>query len=46
LRNRVERLGERFDWSALISHYNDAHAVALERGGVPARPGRVDVRML
>ena len=28
LRNRVERLGERFDWSVLVSCYHDARAAA------------------
>lgn len=32
LRNRVERLGELFDWSLLVRHYDEAHALALERG--------------
>jgi glycogen(starch) synthase len=45
LRNKVERLGERFDWSVLISHYHDAHALALERRGV-VMEGRVEVRMV
>jgi glycogen synthase len=31
LRNRVERLGELFDWSALVRHYHAAHDLALER---------------
>ncbi|MGH7804622.1 MAG: glycosyltransferase, partial [Candidatus Binatia bacterium] len=29
LRNRVERLGELFDWSALVRHYHAAHDLAL-----------------
>jgi len=45
LRNKVERLGERFDWSALVSCYHDAHALALERKGIQM-PGRVEVRMV
>jgi len=32
LRNRVERLGELFDWSVLARHYDEAHQLALERG--------------
>ena len=44
LRNRVERLGEHFDWSALSRHYTDAHNLALQRvGGVK---GRLEVRMV
>ncbi|NDC36709.1 MAG: glycogen synthase, partial [Proteobacteria bacterium] len=31
LRNRAERLTERFDWSVLGSHYHEAHDLALER---------------
>jgi glycogen(starch) synthase len=45
LRNRVERLGELFDWSSLIRHYDDAHNLALERIGVP-RQGNLEVRMV
>ncbi|MEA2627336.1 MAG: glycogen synthase [Candidatus Binatota bacterium] len=33
LRNRVERLSDLFDWSVLIEHYHQAHALALELGG-------------
>jgi glycogen(starch) synthase len=45
MRNRVERLSELFDWSALVIHYHEAHDLALERGaaGRP-QPGRVEVR--
>jgi len=46
LRNKVERLGERFDWSILISHYHDAHALALSRTGVAVPPGKVEIRMV
>jgi glycogen synthase len=46
LRNKVERLGERFDWSALISHYHDAHALALSRTGVATPPGKLEIRMV
>jgi len=31
LRNRTERLSEVFDWSHLISHYTEAHRLALAR---------------
>jgi glycogen(starch) synthase len=31
LRNRVERLGDMFDWSAMIVNYNEAHDLALSR---------------
>jgi glycogen(starch) synthase len=44
MRNRVERLGEMFDWSVLIRHYDQAHDLALSRG--PVRPGKVDVRLV
>ncbi len=44
LRNRVERLSEMFDWSALACHYDDAHNLALERHGV--RMGKLDVRVV
>jgi glycogen(starch) synthase len=45
LRNRVERMGELFDWSALARHYDEAHSMALERIGAP-RMGRLDVKMV
>ncbi|HEY8668814.1 MAG TPA: glycosyltransferase [Tepidisphaeraceae bacterium] len=45
LRNRVERLSEMFDWSALSRHYDDAHNLALERIG-SKRVGTVDVRLV
>jgi glycogen(starch) synthase len=45
LRNRVERMGELFDWSALARHYDEAHSMALERVGAP-RMGRLDVKMV
>jgi glycogen(starch) synthase len=45
LRNRVERLSELFDWSALIRHYNEAHDLALERVGA-TRPGRLEIRLV
>ena len=37
MRNRVERLGEMFDWSNLVSHYHEAHDLALERTGGAGR---------
>jgi glycogen(starch) synthase len=45
MRNAVEQLGERFDWSVLIRHYDEAHNLALERVGA-RRTGSVDVRMV
>jgi glycogen(starch) synthase len=45
LRNRVERLSELFDWSALIRHYKEAYELALERSG-SMRPGRLEIRMV
>jgi len=45
LRNRVERLGELFDWSALIRHYDEAHNLALQRIGAP-REGKLEVRVV
>ena len=45
LRNNVERLGELFDWSVLVRHYDTAHNLALERSGVP-KAGAVEVRMV
>lgn len=41
-RNRVERLSEVFDWSALIRRYHDAHDMALTRGH-PVPPGRLEI---
>jgi glycogen(starch) synthase len=47
MRNRVERLSELFDWSALVVHYHEAHDMALERGGAARRSaGRVEVRLV
>jgi glycogen(starch) synthase len=45
MRNRVERLSELFDWSALVVHYHECHDMALERGAA-GRPqaGRLEVR--
>jgi glycogen synthase len=31
LRNRTERLSDYFDWSNLITHYNEAHKLAAQR---------------
>ncbi len=31
LRNRTERLSDNFDWSNLITHYNEAHKLAMQR---------------
>jgi len=45
LRNKVERLGERFDWSALVSCYHEAHAMALARIGAPMA-GVVEVKLV
>ncbi len=45
LRNRVERLGEEFDWSNLVRHYDEAHALALERLHAP-KPGQLEVRVV
>jgi len=45
MRNRVERLSEMFDWSQLIDYYNEAHDLALERGG-SYKPGAIDVRVV
>jgi glycogen(starch) synthase len=44
LRNKVERLGERFDWSILITFYNQAHDLALSRRSESV--GRLDVRLV
>lgn len=44
LRNRVERLSELFDWSALAQHYTEAHQLALARSA--AREGKVEVRVV
>ncbi|MDQ3440386.1 MAG: glycosyltransferase [Planctomycetota bacterium] len=45
LRNRVERLSELFDWSALVKHYHDAHDLAMQRIGATV-PGKLDVRVV
>jgi glycogen(starch) synthase len=45
LRNKTERLGELFDWSALATHYHHAHDMALHRKGVEY-VGTVQVKMV
>jgi glycogen(starch) synthase len=45
LRNKVERLGEQFDWSQLVKHYHAAHDLALERVGAP-RMGKVELKFV
>ena len=45
LRNRTERLSELFDWSALASHYHEAHDLALQRTG-GTRPGTFELRVV
>jgi glycogen(starch) synthase len=45
LRNKVERLGEMFDWSSLIRHYDEAHDLALQRIGAP-RQGKIEIRFV
>ncbi len=45
LRNKVERLSELFDWSALVKHYHEAHDMAMQRVGAIV-PGKVDVRVV
>jgi glycogen(starch) synthase len=45
LRNNTERLGELFDWSALVSHYHYAHEMALQRKGIE-KTGAVEVRFV
>jgi glycogen(starch) synthase len=44
LRNRVEKLSERFDWDVLVKHYHEAHDAALLR--VAGRVGRLEVRTI
>jgi glycogen synthase len=46
LRNKVERLGELFDWSALIVYYHEAHALALSRLGIATQAGTVEVKLV
>jgi glycogen(starch) synthase len=45
LRNRVERLGEMFDWSVLIANYNEAHDLALTRFA-QGHPGKLEVKVI
>ena len=45
LRNKVERLGELFDWSNLARHYDEAHSLALERVGAK-RLGTLEVKLV
>jgi glycogen(starch) synthase len=45
MRNKVERLSEMFDWSILVRKYDQAHQMALTRGG-PPRQGTVEVRIV
>jgi glycogen(starch) synthase len=45
LRNKVERLGELFDWSNLARHYDEAHSLALERIGAK-RLGTLEVKLV
>jgi glycogen(starch) synthase len=45
LRNKVERLGEMFDWSTLVRHYDEAHDLALQRIGAP-RQGKIEIRFV
>lgn len=45
LRNKVERLSDNFDWSALVRHYRMAHEKALERIGA-SYLGTVQVRVV
>lgn len=44
MRNRVERLSELFDWSALVVHYHEAHDMALARFGANKAHGQMQVR--
>lgn len=45
LRNRVERLSDLFDWERLVSHYHEAHDLALERT-LGKRPGRLELKFV
>lgn len=44
MRNRAESLSGRFDWETLVSHYHDAHDLALSRIGV--RAGSIAVKLV
>jgi glycogen(starch) synthase len=46
LRNKVERLGEQFDWSILVHYYHEAHDMALARSGVHQQAGRLELRLV
>lgn len=47
MRNRVERLSELFDWSALVVHYHEAHDMALGRWNAGRKAGgRLEVRLV
>lgn len=43
-RNRVERLGELFDWSILAKHYDEAHKLALDRVSSRLGMGKLELR--
>ena len=45
LRNKTERMGELFDWSALVKHYHAAHDLAMERVGA-AKMGKFELKMV
>ena len=45
LRNKTERMGELFDWSALVKHYHAAHDLAMERVGAP-KMGKFELKMV
>jgi glycogen(starch) synthase len=45
MRNKVERLSEKFDWSVLSRRYDEAHQLALTRGS-EHRAGAIDVRVV
>jgi glycogen(starch) synthase len=45
LRNKTERLGELFDWSALVKHYHAAHDMAMERVGAP-KMGKFELKLV
>ena len=46
LRNKVERLGEKFDWSAAQFPITTMPRLARGRRGVATPPGRIDVRVV
>jgi glycogen(starch) synthase len=45
LRNQVERLSDRFDWSHLIRHYDEAYDLAMKRVGIE-RIGSIEVKLV